>query len=64
MREDFKTFIYIQSKKNNIIDSKNKEGIYYGFSYNNFEDFPYELKNPKIIFELRKKEISAFFMNN
>ena len=64
MKENFKTFIYIESLKNSIIDHGNNEGAYYGFSYNNFENLPYELKNPKIISELQIKDISAFFMNN
>ena len=64
MKENFKTFIYIESLKNSIVDHTNNKGAYYGFLYNDFEDLPYELKNPKIISELKIKDISAFFMNN
>ena len=49
MEENFKTFIYIESLKNSVMNHKNSQGVYYGFLYNNFEDLPYELKNPKII---------------
>lgn len=64
MEENFKTFIYIESLKNSVMNHKNSQGVYYGFLYNNFEDLPYELKNPKIISELHIKDICAFFMNN
>ena len=56
MREDFKTFIYIQSKKNNIIDSKNKEGIYYGFHIIILKIFHMNLKIQKLFLNLEKKK--------
>ena len=64
MKDEFKTFVYIEHLRNNFYTKKGEEGVYYGFSYTGYEELPYELKNPKILSELKEKEIDAFFMSS